>query len=116
MACENSVQLKSLESILHHGLGSLRGIALSPMTHPNPVAEFGPTMIGGAADLVESTKTVFEGGGEFSGVHAGRNVPFGIREHAMGAILNGLSLSQLRPYGSGFLIFIDYARPAIPWG
>ncbi len=46
-------------------------------------------MIGGAADLVESTKTVFEGAGEFSKVHAGRNVPFGIREHAMGAIVNG---------------------------
>ena len=46
-------------------------------------------MIGGAADLVESTKTVFEGAGEFSRVHAGRNVPFGIREHAMGAIVNG---------------------------
>ncbi len=47
-------------------------------------AEFGPTMIGGAADLVESTKTLFEGGGEFSSVHAGRNVPFGIREHGDG--------------------------------
>ena len=48
-----------------------------------------PTMIGGSADLVESTKTVFEGAGEFSKVHAGRNVHFGIREHAMGAIVNG---------------------------
>ena len=48
-----------------------------------------PTMVGGAADLVESTKTLFEGAGEFSRVHAGRNIPFGIREHAMGAIVNG---------------------------
>ena len=53
--------------------------------------EFAPTMIGGAADLVESTKTIFEGAGEFSKIHAGRNIPFGIREHAMGAIVNGLA-------------------------
>jgi transketolase len=45
--------------------------------------------------------------------HAGRNLHFGIREHAMGAILNGMSLSKVRPYGSTFLIFSDYARPAI---
>src|SRR6202011_2482830 len=53
---------------------------------------FTPTMIGGAADLVESTKTEFKGGGVFSGTHAGRNIPFGIREHAMGSIVNGISL------------------------
>ena len=57
-------------------------------------SEFAPTMIGGAADLVESTKTVFEGAGEFSRVHAGRNVPFGIREHAMGAIVNGAARAR----------------------
>jgi len=74
-----------------------------------------PTMIGGAADLVESTKTEFEGGGLFSKVHAGRNVPFGIREHAMGSIVNGISLVEgmLKPYGSTFLIFSDYMRPAV---
>ncbi len=78
-------------------------------------AEFGPTMIGGAADLVESTKTVFEGGGEFSRVHAGRNVPFGIREHAMGAIVNGAAAHGgiVKPYGSTFLIFSDYMRPSV---
>jgi transketolase len=78
-------------------------------------AEFGPTMIGGAADLVESTKTLFEGGGEFSKVHAGRNVPFGIREHAMGAIVNGAAAHGgiVKPYGSTFLIFSDYMRPAV---
>lgn len=78
-------------------------------------APFTPTMIGGAADLVESTKTVFEGGGEFSGVHAGRNVPFGIREHAMGAIVNGAAAHGgiLKPYGSTFLIFSDYMRPSV---
>jgi transketolase len=78
-------------------------------------AEYGPTMIGGAADLVESTKTLFEGGGEFSSVHAGRNVPFGIREHAMGAIVNGAAAHGgiVKPYGSTFLIFSDYMRPAV---
>jgi transketolase len=82
------------------------------------MAAFGdhaPTMIGGAADLVESTKTVFEGAGEYGSVHAGRNVPFGIREHAMGAIVNGASAhgGMVKPYGSTFLIFSDYMRPAV---
>jgi transketolase len=78
-------------------------------------AEFAPTMIGGAADLVESTKTVFEGGGEFSSVHAGRNIPFGIREHAMGAIVNGAAAhgGVVKPYGSTFLMFSDYMRGAV---
>jgi transketolase len=78
-------------------------------------AEFAPTMIGGAADLVESTKTVFEGGGEFSSVHAGRNIPFGIREHAMGAIVNGVAAhgGVVKPYGSTFLVFSDNMRGAV---
>jgi transketolase len=78
-------------------------------------AQFAPTMIGGAADLVESTKTLFEGAGEFSAVHAGRNVPFGIREHAMGAIVNGAAAHGgiVKPYGSTFLVFSDYMRPAV---
>jgi transketolase len=76
---------------------------------------FTPTMIGGAADLVESTKTEFKGGGVFSATHAGRNIAFGIREHAMGAIVNGMSLHQgmLKPFGSTFLIFSDYMRPSV---
>jgi transketolase len=78
-------------------------------------AEYVPTMIGGAADLVESTKTVFRGGGEFSPVHTGRNVPFGIREHAMGAIVNGAAAHGgiVKPYGSTFLIFSDYMRASV---
>ena len=74
-----------------------------------------PTMIGGAADLVESTKTEFKGGGVFSSTHAGRNIAFGIREHAMGSIVNGLALHGgiVKPYGSTFLIFSDYMRPAV---
>jgi len=76
---------------------------------------FTPTMIGGAADLAESTKTEFEGAGVFSAGHAGRNVAFGIREHAMAAIVNGIALepAMLKPYGSTFLIFSDYMRPAV---
>ena len=76
---------------------------------------FTPTMVGGAADLVESTKTEFEGAGLFSKTHAGRNIPFGIREHAMGSIVNGIGLTDgmLKPYGSTFLIFSDYMRPAV---
>jgi len=78
-------------------------------------AEFAPTMIGGAADLVESTKTLFDGGGEFSAVHAGRNVPFGIREHAMGAIVNGAAAHGgiVSPYGATFLTFSDYMRGSV---
>jgi transketolase len=81
----------------------------------NAFKHYTPTMVGGAADLVESTKTEFEGGGIFSAVHAGRNIPFGIREHAMGSIVNGLALhgGMLKPYGSTFLIFSDYMRPAV---
>ena len=74
-----------------------------------------PTMIGGAADLVESTKTEFEGGGLFSARWSGRNIPFGIREHAMGSIVNGIGVHGgcVKPYGSTFLIFSDYMRPAV---
>ena len=82
----------------------------------NAVAKNVPWLIGGSADLTPSTKTRlnFEGAGDFqAGSYGGRNLHFGIREHAMGAILNGLSVSKLRPYGSGFLIFSDYARCAI---
>ena len=77
--------------------------------------ELAPTMIGGAADLVESTKTVFEGAGEFSRPHAGRNMPFGIREHAMGAIVNGAAAHGgiVKPYGSTFLMFSDYMRGSV---
>jgi transketolase len=74
-----------------------------------------PTMIGGAADLVESTKTEFTGGGLFSASWVGRNIPFGIREHAMGSIVNGIAAHGgcVKPYGSTFLIFSDYMRPAV---
>src|SRR5262249_8666338 len=66
--------------------------------------------------LAPSTKTrlTFDDAGDFTADnYGGRNFHFGIREHAMGSILNGMSLSKVRPYGSGFMIFSDYARPAI---
>ncbi len=79
------------------------------------IAEHGPTMIGGAADLVASTMTVYEGAGQFSRVHAGRNIPFGIREHAMGGIVNGAAAHGgiVKPYGSTFLVFSDYMRGSV---
>jgi transketolase len=78
-------------------------------------APYAPTMLGGAADLVESTRTTFVGGGSFSRVHAGRNVPFGIREHGMGAIVNGAAAHGgiVSPYGSTFFTFSDYMRGSI---
>jgi transketolase len=82
----------------------------------NTVARTIPWLLGGSADLAPSTKTrlTFEGAGDFeAGAYGGRNFHFGIREHAMGAVMNGLSLTKVRPYGSGFLIFSDYGRPAI---
>ena len=82
----------------------------------NVLAQNVPWLIGGAADLYPSTKTrlTFEGAGDFeANNYAGRNLHFGIREHAMGAIVNGMSLCKLRAYGSTFLIFSDYMRPPI---
>ncbi|MFW5942391.1 MAG: transketolase [Chloroflexota bacterium] len=82
----------------------------------NVLAQNVPWLIGGAADLAPSTKTrlTFEDAGDFTATSpGGRNFHFGIREHAMGAILNGLSLSKIRPFGAGFLIFSDYSRAAI---
>ena len=82
----------------------------------NAVAKEVPWLMGGSADLAPSTKTrlTFDGAGDFqAGTEGGRNLHFGVREHAMGAILSGMALSKVRPYGSGFLIFSDYGRPAI---
>ena len=75
-----------------------------------------PWFLGGSADLASSNRTAlkFTGAGEFEpGTPDGRNIHFGIREHAMTAVVNGLSLSKLRAFGSTFLIFSDYARPPI---
>jgi transketolase len=82
----------------------------------NVLAQNVPWLLGGSADLGPSNKTMltYEGAGSFqSDTPGGKNLHYGIREHAMGAVVNGLSLSKLRGYGSTFFIFSDYARPAI---
>jgi transketolase len=82
----------------------------------NAVAKNVPWLLGGAADLSPSTKThmTFEGAGDFeAGSYSGRNFHFGIREHAMGAIINGMSLDKVRPFGAGFLIFSEYGKMPI---
>ena len=82
----------------------------------NVLAQNIPWLLGGSADLGTSNKTTltFEGAGDLEpGTPGGRNLHFGIREHAMAAVVNGLSLSKLRAFGATFFIFSDYARPAI---
>ena len=82
----------------------------------NAIAKHHPWLLGGSADLSPSTKTrlTFESAGEISRSNlGGRNIHFGVREHAMGAILNGLALTKLRPFGSGFLIFSDYGKGSL---
>jgi transketolase len=82
----------------------------------NAIAPRLPWLLGGAADLAPSTKTMLEGAeqGSFGPTnYGGRNLHFGVREHAMGAIGNGLALSKLRPYAGTFLVFSDYMRPPI---
>jgi transketolase len=82
----------------------------------NVLAQNVPWLLGGSADLAPSNKTLltYEGAGNFQADSpGGKNLHFGIREHAMGAILNGMATSKVRPYGATFFIFSDYARPAI---
>jgi transketolase len=82
----------------------------------NVLAQNIPWFLGGSADLGPSNKTTlkYEGAGDFQADNpSGKNLHFGIREHAMGAVVNGLSLSKLRPFGATFFIFSDYARPSI---
>ena len=82
----------------------------------NAIAKNDPWLMGGSADLYPSTKTrlTFDTAGDFeAGNYNARNFHFGIREHAMGAIVNGMTLSKIRAYGSTFLIFTDYMKPAI---
>src|SRR6202023_483455 len=82
----------------------------------NVIAKNVPWLMGGAADLYPSTKTrlTFEGAGEFeAATRGGRNMHFGIREHAMAAISNGMVLCKIRTFASTFFIFTDYCKPAI---
>src|SRR5205085_1494605 len=111
---------KKLEPFPADAKGMAGRIASSKVL--NMIAPNVPWLIGGAADLAPSTKTRMdfkdstgkEAAGDFeAGSYHGRNLHFGIREHAMGSILNGMALSKMRVFGSGFLIFSDYLRPAI---
>ena len=81
----------------------------------NAIAEKIPTLIGGSADLAPSNKTYLDSFGEFQkNSYIGRNIRFGVREHAMGAIMSGMFLHNgVRPYGGTFLVFSDYMRPSI---
>jgi len=80
----------------------------------NAVAKHLPWLVGGSADLAPSTMTLLDGQDSMSAKKpGGRNMHFGIREHAMAAALNGMALSGLRPFGATFLIFSDYCRPSI---
>ncbi len=81
----------------------------------NQLAAVIPALVGGSADLAPSTKTLLDGMGDFAAANpAGRNLHFGIREHAMGAMVNGMALhGGLIPYGATFFVFADYMRPAL---
>jgi len=81
----------------------------------NALAENLPTLIGGSADLAPSNNTIIKSSFDFQkNSYAGRNIRFGVREHAMGAVLSGMALHKgVRPYGGTFLVFADYCRPAI---
>ena len=82
----------------------------------NAIAKNIPWLIGGSADLAKSNKTnlEFPGAGVFSpGNYSGRNIPYGVREHAMGAAMSGMALSRLRPFGGTFFNFSDYMKPAV---
>ncbi len=81
----------------------------------NAIADKIPALIGGSADLAPSTKTLIKNGGDFATQnYAGRNMHFGVREHAMGAVANGMALhGGVIPYTATFLIFYDYMRPPV---
>lgn len=80
----------------------------------NVISAFVPNFMGGSADVVSSTKTYLKGKGDYSiSNYSGKNIAFGVREHAMGCVLNGLALGNIRVFGSCFLAFADYMKPAI---
>jgi transketolase len=80
----------------------------------NAIAPKLPWLVGGSADLAPSTKTLIDSSGSFQpGSYDGRNLHFGVREHGMGAIVNGMALSHLRSYSATFFVFLDYMRPPV---
>ena len=109
---------KGWEASLPHFPADAKGLASRESSGKvlNAVGKAVPWLVGGSADLAKSNKSklTFDGAGEFQAkTPAGRNVNFGVREHAMGAVVNGMALSKLRAYAAGFLIFSDYARTPI---
>ena len=108
-ALKNTYKLGSLGTTFENmSLRDISGSILNIVSH-----EF-PLLIGGSADLSSSCKTYLKEAGDFDFEnYSGKNINFGIREHAMGAIMNGLALSGIRSFGSTFLVFSDYLKPAI---
>ena len=107
-----------LNGLLFLGKADAKGVASRDSSQKvlNAIGPHVPWLIGGAADLAPSTKSnmTFQGAGSFEpDNYGGRNLHFGIREHAMGAIVNGMATYGLRSYGSGFLIFSDYMKAPI---
>jgi transketolase len=102
---------------IEHFAADAKGLAtrVASGTILNAIAPRVTNLMGGSADLAPSTKTLISGESDFqAGQYEGRNMRFGVREHAMGSILNGMSLhGGLIPYGATFLVFSDYMRPAI---
>jgi transketolase len=114
-AAWNGEPLTGLDEALPHFLYGRMSTRAASGKVMQAFADLVPTMVGGAADLASSTKTAFEGQASYTRDRAGRNVHWGVREHAMGAAVNGLALHGgiVKPYGSTFLVFSDYMRPAI---
>lgn len=109
---ETSINLKELEFDLPKE--AFEATRLTGGKILNAISKVTPLLIGGSADLASSTKTKLVDEADIQATnYNGRNINFGVREHAMGAILNGLALSGLRPFGSTFLAFADYLKPAI---
>ncbi len=111
---ENDTTLKDLKVNYEKPEDNMEEIRLTGEKILNCLAKRNDLLIGGSADVASSTKTYLNDYPDFSSQNRlGRNIRFGVREHAMGAILNGLSLVGLRPFGSTFLAFSDYLKPAI---
>ena len=113
MAGKINVDLEALEAIFKEQTKSATRASSGDVIQK--LAEQVPALVGGSADLGPSNKTVMKSGGYFSKLdHKGRNIHFGVREHAMGTVLNGLALhGGFVPFGGTFLVFADFLRPTI---
>ena len=113
MAGKINVDLEALEAIFKEQTKSATRASSGDVIQK--LAEQVPALVGGSADLGPSNKTVMKAGGYFSKLdHKGRNIHFGVREHAMGTVLNGLALhGGFVPFGGTFLVFADFLRPTI---